>query len=99
MLSLEQSMNRLGLLLVYLSPFHVSLWYLTGDYMIRKLDGMEWGYKKRPLRLQWSKVSAQKHDADLRTMMLCCAPFACSKASKKHMTPSFGMMGPEGMCG
>ncbi len=27
-----------------------------GDYAIKKLDGMEWGYKKRPLRLQWSKV-------------------------------------------
>lgn len=28
-----------------------------GDYAIRKLDGMEWGRKRRPLKLQWAKVS------------------------------------------
>lgn len=27
-----------------------------GEYAIKKLDGMEWGYKKRPLKLQWSRV-------------------------------------------
>eukprot|EP00197_Chlamydomonas_leiostraca_P005404 CAMPEP_0202862442 /NCGR_PEP_ID=MMETSP1391-20130828/3482_1 /ASSEMBLY_ACC=CAM_ASM_000867 /TAXON_ID=1034604 /ORGANISM="Chlamydomonas leiostraca, Strain SAG 11-49" /LENGTH=260 /DNA_ID=CAMNT_0049541981 /DNA_START=18 /DNA_END=801 /DNA_ORIENTATION=+ len=26
-----------------------------GDYAIRKLDGTEWGYKRRKLRLEWAK--------------------------------------------
>lgn len=29
-----------------------------GDYLIRKLDGTEWGYKRRRLRVEWAKVGA-----------------------------------------
>lgn len=28
-----------------------------GDDAIRKLDRMEYGYKRRPLRVEWAKVS------------------------------------------
>ncbi len=33
-----------------------------GDEVIRKLDGMEWGYKRRPLKVQWAQVSRSSWD-------------------------------------
>lgn len=31
-----------------------------GDYAIRKLDGTEFGYKRRKLKVEWSQVRRQQ---------------------------------------
>uniref|UniRef100_A0A6S8I3C5 RRM domain-containing protein n=1 Tax=Dunaliella tertiolecta TaxID=3047 RepID=A0A6S8I3C5_DUNTE len=66
-----------------------------GEYAIRKLDGMEWGYKKRPLRLQWSKMKEADRQRHVRpTTTLFVVNFDAARTRTRDLERLFEKYGP-----
>jgi len=51
-----------------------------GDRAIRKLDGKEVGYKRRPLRVQWAKVCVLAHVFYLQVQKVFFCASVCTCA-------------------
>ncbi|KAF5832105.1 hypothetical protein DUNSADRAFT_12154 [Dunaliella salina] len=66
-----------------------------GEYAIKKLDGMEWGYKKRPLRLQWSKMREADRQRHVRpTTTLFVVNFDAARTRTRDLERLFEKYGP-----